>query len=70
LGVHGIGVKIERFNVDGIGIMDVLLARLAEESLDMLVMGAHGQYGFPHLFKGSSTRHILEHMTVPVLMSH
>jgi nucleotide-binding universal stress UspA family protein len=50
--------------------MDVLLARLAEESLDMLVMGAHGQYGFPHLFKGSSTRHILEHMTVPVLMSH
>ena len=70
LGVHGIDVKIERFNVDGIGIMDLLLARLAEESMDMLVMGAHGHYGFPHLFKGSSTRHILDHMTVPVLMSH
>lgn len=70
LGVHGIGVKVERFTVDGIGVMDMLLARLAEESMDMLVMGAHGHYGFPHLFRGSSTRHILEHMTVPVLMSH
>lgn len=70
LGMHGITVKVEHFDVDGIGIMDILLARLAEEGMDMLVMGAHGHYGFPHLFKGSSTRHILEHMTVPVIMSH
>jgi len=70
LGMHDIQVRVERFDVDGIGIMDVLLARLAEEGMDMLVMGAHGNYGFPQLFRGSSTRHILEFMTVPVLMSY
>ena len=33
-------------------------------------MGAHGHYGFPYLHRGGSTREILGHMTVPVLMSH
>lgn len=50
--------------------MDILLSRVADHAIDLLVMGAHGHYGFPYLHRGGSTRHILRHMTVPVLMSH
>jgi nucleotide-binding universal stress UspA family protein len=50
--------------------MDMLLGRLTDEAIDLLVMGAHGHYGFPYMHRGGSTRHILRQMTVPVLMSH
>lgn len=70
LAAHGIRVEIDRLSVENIGIMDMLLGRLADEAIDLLVMGAHGHYGFPHLHRGGGTRHILRRMTVPVLMSH
>jgi hypothetical protein len=33
-------------------------------------MGAHGQIGFPFVSRGGGTRYIMQHMTVPVLMSN
>ena len=50
--------------------MDMLLSRLTDEGIDLLVMGAYGQYAGPLLRRGGGTRHILRHMTVPVLMAH
>ncbi len=37
---------------------------------DMLVMGCYGHSRMREFVFGGATRHILEHMTVPVLMSH
>jgi nucleotide-binding universal stress UspA family protein len=37
---------------------------------DMLVMGAYGHSRLTSLILGGATRHILEEMTIPVLMSH
>ena len=34
-----------------------------------LVMGAYGHYGLTRL-RGSATRHMLRHMTMPILLSH
>lgn len=70
LSCHGIGVILERLDVENVSVMDMLLSRVAEEGKDMLVMGAYGHMSFPRLLRGSATRHILEHMTVPTLMSH
>ena len=70
LAAHGVRADIDRMIVQDIGVMDMLLARLADEAIDLLVMGAHGHYGFPYMNRGGGTRHILRHMTVPVLMSH
>lgn len=56
--------------VENIGAMDMLLGRVTDEAIDLLVMGAYGQYAFPFLRRGGGTRHILRHMSVPVLMSH
>lgn len=70
LRAHGIVAHLETLRVEDIDAMDMLLSRLTDEGIDLLVMGAYGQYAAPLLHRGGSTRHILRHMTVPVLMSH
>jgi len=69
LASHGIASKTEAFVVEDIGVMDMLLNRATDLGADLLVMGAHGPSGFPHASRGAGTRHILGHMTLPVLMS-
>jgi len=65
----GVAAKPEVLVVEDFGIMDLLLNRVSDRSADLLVMGAHGQLGFPFVSRGAGTRYILQHMTVPVLMS-
>jgi nucleotide-binding universal stress UspA family protein len=66
---HGIKTKTEVILAQDVGIMDLLLNRINDRGADLLVMGAHGHMGFPFEIRGAGTRHILRHMTVPVLMS-
>lgn len=42
----------------------------ADIAIDLLVMGAYGRSRFREIILGGVTRHMLQHMTVPVLMSH
>jgi Universal stress protein family. len=69
LAAHGVKVSRDVLAGEEIGIMDLLLSRAFDQGADLLVMGAHGGYHLP-FFKGAGTRHILKHMTLPVLMSH
>lgn len=69
LAAHGINAHYEVFEPKDIGVMDMLLSRAADEGCDLIVMGAHGNYGFPFFKKGAGTRHVLSHMTVPVIFS-
>lgn len=48
-------------------LADMILNRACEESCDLLVMGAF-RGDRPAL--GKIARHVLQHMTLPVLMSH
>lgn len=70
LACHGIKAAVEVMTPDGVGVMDMLLNRTVDVGADLLVMGAHSHIGFPYLHRGGGTRHILAHMTAPVLMSH
>jgi len=36
----------------------------------MIVMGAYGHSRFREMVLGGATRHVLEHTTVPIFMSH
>ncbi|TVR96984.1 MAG: universal stress protein [Rhodospirillales bacterium] len=67
---HGVETDTETIPVKDITAVDLLLSRVADRGIDLLVKGAHGQYGYPHLHQGASTRHILKQMTVPVLLSY
>ena len=70
LEAHGVKAKTETRVIEGMSPMETLLSHGAEGDVDLFVVGAHGHYGFPNLLRGSGTKHMLKHMTVPVLMSH
>jgi nucleotide-binding universal stress UspA family protein len=69
LAACGVEAQFERLAGEHIGKMDMLLSRLCDVGADLVVMGAHGHYGLG-LKRGSGTRYVLAHMTVPVLMSN
>jgi len=66
------GVPAEGMSTLGLDISvgDLLLSRAADLGADLIVMGAYGHSRVRELVLGGATRHILRHMTVPVLMSH
>jgi nucleotide-binding universal stress UspA family protein len=49
---------------------DLLLSHAADVDANLIVMGAYGHSRLRQLVLGGVTRHLLTHMTVPVLMSH
>jgi len=69
LGTHGIAARYEKLAAEDIGTMDLLLSRAFDYGSDLLVMGAHAGYGLEFL-RGSGTKYMLRHMTMPLLMSH
>lgn len=70
LSCHGITVHPDNLVVSDSGGIDLILSRAADLGADLLVIGAHGNYGFPYIHRGGGTRQILREMPVPVLMSH
>ena len=53
-----------------ISVGDDVLSSLADDGSDLLVMGCFGHSRLREMLFGGVTRHVLRHMTVPVLMSH
>lgn len=70
LGRHGVSATPD-VSIAGKGSTgDALLARLAEESCDLLVMGCYGHSRFREMIFGGVSRDILRKAAVPVLMAH
>ncbi len=67
---HRLNVEAESMTVKNIGVADMLLSRAADKSIDLFVMGAYGHARWREMVLGGVTAHMLENMTVPVLMSH
>lgn len=67
---HGVKATAEHIEAREMGAGEALLSRAADESIDLIVMGAYGRSRLRELVLGGATRHMLRHMTVPVLMSH
>jgi nucleotide-binding universal stress UspA family protein len=66
------GVKVEATQsyTDELSVGDELLVRVADGEFDLLVMGAYGHSRIREIVLGGVTQTLLQHMTVPVLMSH
>lgn len=67
---HGVKCEAASSFASDIQVGDVLLSGLTDDGSDLLVMGAYGHSRLREMVFGGATRHILEHMTVPVLMAH
>ena len=65
------GVKAEADHVESdLKPGEMLLSRAADLGADLMVMGAYGHARWREIMLGGVTDHMLNHMTVPVLMSH
>ena len=67
---HGVDAELVATPSAGLNVGDVLLSRAADRDADLLVMGAYGHSRLQEFVMGGASRHIFQHMTVPVLMSH
>lgn len=67
---HGIRAEAASTRSVELPVGDVLLSFAADCGADLLVMGAYGHSRLREMLLGGATRHVLRHMTVPVLMSH
>ncbi len=67
---HGLALEAATSATSELKVGDELLSRLADRGCDLLVMGCYGHSRIRETLFGGATRHLLAHMTVPVLMSH
>lgn len=67
---HGVSAQAHHLSASDIEAGDMLLSRAADLGADLIVMGAYGHARWRELVLGGVTRHMLNHMTVPVFMSH
>ena len=68
---HGLDVSAARTVVtDGLSPADALLDYASDIGADLLVVGGYGHSRTREMIMGGVTRELLQHMTVPVLMSH
>lgn len=67
---HGVKAEARSVRASDIDVGDLLLSRAADEGADLIVMGAYGHSRLREIVLGGATRHLLKHMTVPVLLSH
>ena len=67
---HGVRVEAQRLNAKEVSIADMLLNRIADEGIDLLVMGAYGHARVREIWLGGVTRSLMQYMTVPVFISH
>ena len=67
---HGIEAEAQHIEATDLSVADALLSRLADEDIDLLVMGAYGHSRLREVVLGGVTRQIFQQMTVPAVMSH
>jgi nucleotide-binding universal stress UspA family protein len=67
---HGVKAEATAIVAKDPTVGAVLLARAADFGADLIVMGAYGHSRSRELLLGGATRHILRHMTIPLLMAH
>ena len=67
---HGVNAVAAQTRGADIAVGDVLLSCAADIGADLIVCGAYGHSRLRETILGGVTRHLLRHMTVPVLMSH
>ncbi|HXO92388.1 MAG TPA: universal stress protein [Stellaceae bacterium] len=67
---HGVAARPEETLRGGLAVSDVLLSRAADLGADLIVSGGYHHSQLREALLGGVSRELLEHMTVPVLMSH
>ncbi|MEH6456643.1 MAG: universal stress protein [Cocleimonas sp.] len=70
LGRHGVNANVRRTTTGSYDVPTVILNHIAENSLDLLIMGSYGTATLQRKVFGGVTKKILDTMITPVIMSH
>lgn len=67
---HDIHAEASHLVSNDIEVGELIMSRATDLGCDLIVMGGYGHSRLRELILGGVTRAVLQHMTVPVLMSH
>ncbi|MGB0087488.1 MAG: universal stress protein [Rhodomicrobiaceae bacterium] len=67
---HGVKATARQTIAPDISVGEAILSAIADNSIELLVMGAYGHSRLHELVLGGATREIMEAMTCPVVFSH
>lgn len=67
---HEIKTVVRRHSKDSLGVPTIILNEIADNDIDLLVMGGYGTPNIQQKVFGGVTRTLLSIMVVPVIMSH
>ncbi|MEA2740013.1 MAG: hypothetical protein QOH05_3320 [Acetobacteraceae bacterium] len=67
---HGFDTEVATHVTKQLSPAELMLSRVADDSSDLIVMGAYGHSRLRETVLGGMTRDMLRSMTVPVLMAH
>lgn len=67
---HGVAATAAQTIAADLAVGDELLNQAADHGSTLIVMGGYGHHRLRQYVFGGATRHMLQSMTVPVLMSH
>ena len=67
---QGIEARVQHGDFNDSDAGEGILKYAKDEGSDLIVMGAYGRSRFQEWILGGATRHVLEHMAVPVFMAH
>ncbi len=70
LGRHGVNTVVRRLRAGELDVQTVILNEIAENDIDLLVMGGYGTPSLKQKIFGGVTQLLLNSMTTPVVMSH
>jgi nucleotide-binding universal stress UspA family protein len=67
---HDVKAEGSQIVAKDIDVGNLLLSHAGDQNIDLIVLGAYGHTRLRESVLGGVTKHLLDHMTVPVLMSH
>lgn len=67
---HDVNAEIKHVVANDVSVGDAVLNTVTDEGCDLIVMGSYGHSRVREVAFGGVTRNVLQHMTVPTLLSH
>ena len=67
---HGVNASVKRTRSGTFDVQTVILNEIADNDIDLLVMGGYGTPSIKQKIFGGVTQTLLANMTIPLLMSH
>jgi len=67
---HDVNVSVKRISSGTFDVQTVILNQIAENDIDLLVMGGYGTPSLKQKVFGGVTKSLLSSMIIPVIMSH